>query len=388
MAVDWTHPSSPITWGLCVTPWRRFPRTLLVLWLACVASDSASFASNACGPPFDVSPAAGSRVQTAHRGGEWWCLEQAGVWVCRSRSTSSNHSGVWGRLVPVMALRGGGADGRRDIRGWGGVGGVSKGPEWRNRGGKTGSQRGRGSGDARKSRHGGRDEVEEESEDWGEENVPLGKHLAPVVRPKKSETLPSASTVLSMDEAVARKRERERQRARSHESTAGHISVTVDERHRGSKAGGGVLQITPKELQKMSKGKLLKLAKQSGLKVVCQDNDKSLLSNRDVRTALEPFLPSDEALDALARERDGSKARPSDRKRGKLPSKSKYLASVWVDGEERSVYGVGHPKDCDFVSWATECIDELEHRETIQPTGPTRSKKDRETLVPSFMRAR
>jgi len=271
-----------------------------------------------------------------------------------------------------MTLRGGGAEnGRADIRGWGVVGGVSKGSGRKDR--KTGSQ-------IRKSSD---DEENEEQEDWGEKNVPLGKHLTPVVRLRKSETLPSAATVLSMDEAVARKRDRERQRARTLESPAGHIYVTVDERTSSSQArgGGGVLPIPRKRLKKMSKGNLLKLAKQSGLKVVCEDNDKSLLSNRDVRNALEPFLASDEALDAVRREREGSKNRPSDRKRGHLAPKSKYLASVWVNGEEKSVYGAGHPKDSDFVLWATDCVDELDRREKINPTGPTRSKKERIALV-------
>ena len=54
---------------------------------------------------------------------------------------------------------------------------------------------------------------------------------------------------------------------------------------------------------------------------------------------------------------------------------------MWVDGEERSVYGQGHPKDSDFVQWAEECVEELEARERVNPTGPTRSRKERKEMV-------
>jgi hypothetical protein len=113
--------------------------------------------------------------------------------------------------------------------------------------------------------------------------------------------------------------------------------------------------------------------------VVCRD--KSLLSNRDVRRALEPFLPSGTALEALELARNAAPAEP--RKKGRLAPKSRYLSSVWVDGEERSVYGHGHPKDSDFLSWAVECVDELEAQERLDPSSaaPPRSKKERQQLI-------
>jgi len=260
---------------------------------------------------------------------------------------------------------------------------------------------------------------DEEEESWGEKNVPLGKHLMPVVRPKKSETPVAKATVLSMDEGVARKKERDREKARSKVSAAGAVHVTVDQRKALAKLKGegglavGVLPISPRELRKLSKGALLKLAKESGLKVTCEDKsqlsnlinhlinqvhnlfinelinlsmqvtceDKSLLSNREVRSALEPFLAATETLEALSREGDASSARKHQRKKGHLPPTSKYLSSAWVDGEERSVYGDGHPKDSDFVRWAAECVSELEERERVNPSGAPRSKQERAELV-------
>ena len=59
----------------------------------------------------------------------------------------------------------------------------------------------------------------------------------------------------------------------------------------------------------------------AGLKVVCED--KSVLSNRDVRTALQPFLPSGEQLDELERGRDTLTHRPPKREKGKLAPQSK-----------------------------------------------------------------
>jgi hypothetical protein len=115
------------------------------------------------------------------------------------------------------------------------------------------------------------------------------------------------------------------------------------------------------------------------MQVTCED--KSLLSNREVRSALEPFLAATETLEALSREGDASSARKHQRKKGHLPPTSKYLSSAWVDGEERSVYGAGHPKDSDFVRWAADCVSELEERERLNPSGAPRSKQERAELV-------
>ena len=283
---------------------------------------------------------------------------EAGARCCRVRP-----------ILSALALRGGGAgEGRSGARGWGAVGGVSKGTK---RAGRSSH------GDADRSASADEDD-NGEAEDWGDDNVPVGKHLTPVMRTKKSETIAPAATLLSMEQAVARGRERRRERARSGEPDVdAAVRVTFDGRNEtGSE---GVLQITPKELRKLSKGALLKLAKESGLRVVCRD--KSLLSNRDVRRALEPFLPSGTALEALELARNAAPAEP--RKKGRLAPKSRYLSSVWVDGEERSVYGHGHPKDSDFLSWAVECVDELEAQERLDPSSaaPPRSKKERQQLI-------
>ena len=221
----------------------------------------------------------------------------------------------------------------------------------------------------------------ETEEEIGEKNVPLGKHLEPVLRPKRSDTQKPVATVVSMHEAVARKRERERLRARAEDqgaAAAPAVLVTVREGF-GAEAGGGVLPITEDELLKTSKGKLLKLAKQHGLRVKCED--KAQLTNKDIRRALAPFVRPDSALEMPSRDRGRRKTRAGDRKRGGLLEKSRYLASMWVDGEERSVYGQGHPKDSDFVQWAEECVEELEARERVNPTGPTRSRKERKEMV-------
>ena len=113
--------------------------------------------------------------------------------------------------------------------------------------------------------------------------------------------------------------------------------------------------------------------------MICKD--KSLLSNRDVRKALEPFLPNEDTLRALDASRASSTATPLGRVKGRMHEKSKFLSSVWIDGEERSVYGSGRPKDSDFLEWATECVEELDKREALEPTGPPRSKKQRQQLI-------
>ena len=338
-------------------PLNEWHKALLLLLLLAVLSSDSSF------------------VSVEH-------LQAAGVCCGRRRSLSDfptsaclcarggcSDSEGWSPGMPVMGLRGGGRGGETAGRGWAAVEGVSK--------GKSGGTKSSSRNDVRgKARRVGSSEEEEEEEDFGEKNVPLGKHLMPVLRPKKSETVAPAAAVISMSEAIAHKRERERARSsNTPDAGSGLVYVTVDER----RTGGGVLPMTPQELRKLSKGALLKMAKQSGLKVVCED--KSLLSNRDVRKALEPFLPSGEALKDLERERSGVKSTPVRRKKGQLAEKSKYLSSVWVDGQEKSVYGEGHPKDSDFVAWAVECVEELEERERLTPSGRTRSKKERAELI-------
>jgi len=233
---------------------------------------------------------------------------------------------------PAMALRGGARqEGRRTgARGWGAV---DRGPA---RVGRTSRDRGSSADEDEDE-----DEGDDAEDDWGEENVPLGKHLTPVVRAKKSETVAPAAAVLSMDAAVARRRERERERARSGDR-GGAAAVRVTVTGRNETGSAGVLQITPKELRKLSKGALLKLAKQSGLKVVC--SDKSLLSNRDVRRALEPFLPSGKALEALELARDAAPAEP--RKKGRLAPKSRSRSVSVAGGEGGEEAAAGRARPC------------------------------------------
>jgi len=291
---------------------------------------------------------------------------------------------------PMLRLRGSGVHSERpasgEHRGWASVRGVGKGDK------ETKSGRGPSRDRAREPAHRkikgrsrgerqGEEREETEAENTREKQpIQVGKHLVPIVRVKKSETVLPAAKVVAIDEALARIR----LKSRSRDAAEGLIRVSVDERRQAAGAGDGpwapgVLRATPKELARLSKGALLKLAKQSGLKVVCKD--KSLLSNRDVRKALEPFLPNEDTLRALDASRACLTATPLGRIKGRMHEKSKFLSSVWIDGEERSVYGSGRPKDSDFLAWAAECVEELEEREHVEPTGPPRSKKQRQQLI-------
>ena len=239
----------------------------MLLLLAALAIDNAFVSGGERSDVYKAGFLRGVQVSCYRRwcplghGDAYWCIRCVSTgWIKRD-----------GKKGRAMHLRGGAASGRGDIRGWQSVGGHNNiGTKRREKGGRGRSlgmsQRGREISDEE-------EDDDEEEESWGEKNVPLGKHLMPVVRPKKSETPVAKATVLSMVEGVARKKERDREKARSKVSAAGAVHVTVDQRKALAKAKGegglavGVLPISPRELRKLSKGALLKLAKESGLKV-------------------------------------------------------------------------------------------------------------------------
>ncbi|KAJ1477868.1 hypothetical protein T484DRAFT_2987616 [Baffinella frigidus] len=251
---------------------------------------------------------------------------------------------------------------------WGGCGSIL--PLLALRGG------GRGGGDDR----GGGGEDEASSDEGGESSKgagAVGDHLLGVdrrfqgmgLRRHGTEAAGGKAKIVSEDELERRQRGSGKRRREEEEEGTVEVTEEVDDEARGRP----VLRATPEHLRKLSKRKLVRLARDARLIVKASP----LASTSQVRLALEPFLPTGKMLAKV--EREAKAAKRQTRQKGKVAPKSKYGASKFEGGKEVSVYGVGGPTDTDFLQEAESTLKE-------DPDFASLSTKEREEELDGLAR--
>lgn len=175
--------------------------------------------------------------------------------------------------------------------------------------------------------------------------------------------------IVSEDELERRQRGSGKRRREEEEEGTVEVTEEVDDEARGRP----VLRATPEHLRKLSKRKLVRLARDARLIVKASP----LASTSQVRLALEPFLPTGKMLAKV--EREAKAAKRQTRQKGKVAPKSKYGASKFEGGKEVSVYGVGGPTDTDFLQEAESTLKE-------DPDFASLSTKEREEELDGLAR--